>query len=86
MMNYFERGIARDTSTTRLPKKLRSEIQETAKKISENADLKISANDILTIGAILVCEANIDNEQLKKLNSISDLCDLLKNNLHGTRD
>lgn len=76
--NYFERGTPRQSITTRLPKKIVSDLASQSASISQSTNMKISRNDLLTISGILVAELELDVDSLKSVDSLSGLADLIK--------
>jgi len=78
--NYFERGLQRKSSTVRTPVKLQKELETMLNNINEHSDIKISMNDLLTIGNIQLTCNNIDYDLLKTANSLHDICNIIIQN------
>ena len=80
MSKYFERGIKRESATARLPLSVSTTLSQKRDFISGETGIKISKNDLVTIGAILIAESKITSEQLAEVESMSDLLSLFREN------
>lgn len=78
MSKHFEKGIRRVNATARLPLAVSEKLETVRDKIRENTELKISKNDLVTIGAILVAETIISETDLSNIESISEIHSLFK--------
>ncbi|MGP4944097.1 hypothetical protein [Pseudoalteromonas nigrifaciens] len=82
--NYFDKGISRTSSTARIPKEVHEELCILKDKIRNNTDLKVSLNDLVTIGAIIVAKTDPNElEGLDKIKSYNDLIRLLELNMRA---
>jgi len=78
MTNYFDKGSKRISATARLPIAVSRKLETKRDMIQEITELKISKNDLVTIGAILIAETNVNEEMLSNIESLSDLLSLYK--------
>jgi hypothetical protein len=78
MNNYFEKGTPRQSLTARLPNKVADDLTIHKQSITQKTGLKISRNDLLTIGGILISELDFDEKSLESVNSLSELTALIK--------
>jgi len=78
MSNYFEKGVKRTSATARLPLAISEKLDQLRDLIQQETTLKISKNDLVTIGAILIAETHIKKEDLSNVGSISEIHSLFK--------
>lgn len=80
-MKYFERGIERQSLTTRLPSTVVDDLTDIKDAINQHSGTRVSRNDLLTIGGILISELKIADHELDDVHGLSDLYTLLKSKL-----
>lgn len=81
-LNYFDRGVNRISGTARIPESVDKDLVKLRDLIREETNIKVSKNDLVTIGAIIISQIDRENlQELKEVGSYNELLTELKKNI-----